>query len=139
MPDTLGKFGPAASATLALLRCLDDSNFGSHGRHRCLGLHPSHPEEVIPALIKLLRDPNKYVRRDAAIALGCYREVAEVAIDELLRLVMKDEAEVSNWAIGALGRIGRRSDQIVPALLAQWTNNASVRQSIVESLSAFSR
>lgn len=137
--DTLGKFGPAAaSATPALLRCLDDSEILARtAAIDALGCIHSHPEEVIPALIKLLRDPNKYVRRDAAIALGCYREVAEVAIDELLRLVMKDEAEVSNWAIGALGRIGRRSDQIVPALLAQWTNNASVRQSIVESLSAF--
>lgn len=137
--DTLGRFGPAAaSATPALLRCLDDSEILARtAAIDALGSIHSHPEEVIPALIRLLRDPNKYVRRDAAIALGCYREVAEVAIDELLRLVVEDETEVGNWAIGALGRIGCRSDHIVPVLLAQWTNNASLRRSIVESLSCF--
>jgi HEAT repeat protein len=137
--DTLEEFGPAAaSATPALLRCLDDPEILARtAAIDALGSIHSHPEEVIPALTGLLRDPNKYVRRDAAIALGCYCEVAEVAIDELLKLVVEDETEVGGWAIRALGRIGRRSDQVVPVLLAQWTNNASLQPSIVETLSSF--
>jgi HEAT repeat protein len=65
----------------------------------------SESAAVVPALAKTLGDPDAFVRRDAALALGRFGPEARPALPSLLPLLRDRQAGVRKAAARAVGQI----------------------------------
>jgi HEAT repeat protein len=72
---------------------------------RELGGRTGDAAQVVPALVKALRDENGYVRRDAAVTLGKFGSQAKEATPELLALLLDKERPVRTAAAASLKKI----------------------------------
>lgn len=71
-----------------------------------------------PALGAALTNPNKYVRREAARALGKIGPDAHVAVESLANVLRDPDLKTRSAAALALGLIGPSAHPAVPALIA---------------------
>jgi HEAT repeat protein len=72
---------------------------------RELGARRLEAAQVVPALVKALRDQNGYVRHDAAAALGKFGPEAQAAVSDLVAALGDKEKSVRTAAAAALKRI----------------------------------
>ena len=129
--QTLGEFGPDAGAAIPKLMPLLEK-LGSARIVIAEALGKIGDETVVPALVKLLDDPNRFVRSSGARALGYMGPRAEEAIPALLRQLQDKEQSPRHFAVEALGKIGPKAAGAVPTLL-RWARdpNAAIRRDTV--------
>jgi hypothetical protein len=70
--------------------------------------------KVVPALMEALKDTNKSVRWEAAIALGNIPGDMRVAVPALVAALHDKDESVRNEAASSLGRIGQSPELAVP-------------------------
>lgn len=76
------------------------------------------PADAVPALIVALQDPERFVRRDVAWALGDIGSVAKDAVPALITSLRDREWAVRFAAAWALGEIGPDAKDAIPELIA---------------------
>jgi HEAT repeat protein len=72
---------------------------------KALSERTAEADEIIPVLIKSLKDEDSFVRRDAAQALGRFGTAAQIAVPALLSLARTRPAPDGKAALGALKQI----------------------------------
>jgi HEAT repeat protein len=72
---------------------------------------------AVPAIAKLLADPNDYMRGQAAVALGQIGPPAREAVPALLEQLKRTDAALQNNALAALKTIGAEAKVAVPKLV----------------------
>ena len=87
-----------------------------------LGEYHEAANAVVPALIKLLDDPEPMVRWRAARSLGDFGTAAQAAAPELRALLKDKDPVVEYHAAVTLGKIGDESDATIDALVAAITS-----------------
>ncbi len=71
---------------------------------------------AVPAIARLLKDPNEYVRSDAALALGELRN--KRAIENLMELLKGEQDRgVHQAAVTAIGKFGPKAKKAIPVLI----------------------
>jgi HEAT repeat protein len=131
---------PALGALVGAL--CDPDSFVRWAAARTLShLVPAQPEEVVPALAKMLRDQNVEGRQAATYTLKLYGPLARSAVPELARATQTGDAEPRVAAIQALAAIlGRKAEGPevatgVDALTTALRNeDVRVRQAAAEAL-----
>jgi HEAT repeat protein len=111
----LGEIG--SSSVVPLTRELENSNV--HVRSSAIdGLMRigTPAKTAVPAIARLLKDPNQYVRSDAAHALGELRD--ERAIENLMEvLIAERDHRVRQSAVTAIGKFGPKAKKAIPTLI----------------------
>ena len=74
-------------------------------------------EQALPALIEALKDENRFMRFEAAIALGYMGEEVEQIVPALVEALNDKDISVRYKAAYSLGQIGEQAEQAVPALI----------------------
>jgi HEAT repeat protein len=101
---------------------------------RKIGYRYSFREEItttIPALMPMLKDPNDWVRAQAAVILGDFQVITVVPI--LITMLADKNERVRNRSADALGKMGDRS--VIPALVKLLLDPIDrVRRSAIEAL-----
>jgi HEAT repeat protein len=118
--DYLEMLGPdAAPAAPAIIAAFRDPNlFVRWAATRVLGkIGPVHLNESIPALARLLSDPDLDVRVTAAAVLEHFGNDAAPAADAIARAVNRGDAEFRIAALRALQAIGPAAADHVPAVV----------------------
>jgi beta-lactamase regulating signal transducer with metallopeptidase domain len=128
LADGTGRRRPAESSTDgrmdALITLLLDSPDPAERRHAATALGQWGNAEVVPALIKSLRDRDASVREHATTAIGTIGDERGVA--PLIDLLRSDRnAGVREHAASALGIIG--GDAAYGALVAAYENDRDIR------------
>ncbi len=97
-------------------------------------LHDVADVQSVPALIKcLLKNKHEYARKEAAKVLGSIRD--EEAVDALCRGLDDKSSKVRALVASALGKIGKKSDNIIAALnKALNDSNKKVKQNVSRAL-----
>jgi HEAT repeat protein len=92
--------------------------------------------DLVTKLAGLMRHTDPFVRADAAEVLGVLGPPAEAAVPELLDAVLREGNDpLRRAAVLAVGRIGRRTDLVLPVLLSVWkTEPAELGPTVVEAL-----
>ncbi len=130
--SALGKIGsPDARSALVFALSFRQLNAVARGI-AAKGLGELKHKATIPAMIELLSDNSRYVRRGAAIALGKFR--CREAASHLNRIALKD----ASWAVRqacaeSLGRIGSHSSSYVVLRLLK-DRKGGVRAAAVQAL-----
>ncbi len=83
-----------------------------------LARHPAAVELAVPALAKLLVDPEVPVRINAAYGLWTLRAAAAPVTKELAAAIADADASVRRWAITALANVGEAARVAVPSIVA---------------------
>ncbi len=73
--------------------------------------------EAVPALIKLLKDPDSSVRKGAVNALASIVPAAKEVVPALTEALKDPNEEVRSDAVNALGKIGRSAMKSVSSLI----------------------
>jgi HEAT repeat protein len=118
--DYLEMLGPdAAPAAPAIIAAFQDPNlFVRWAATRVLGkIGPVNLNESIPALARLLSDPDLDVRVTAATVLEHFGKDAAPAADALARVVNRGDAEFRIAALRALQAVGPRAADHVPVIV----------------------
>src|SRR5208282_168920 len=76
----------------------------------------SQLDDIIPALLELLKNDNSYYRAQAAWLLQQSGDSGTIAIPELTDALHDKDAEVRLYAVGALGQFGIAARSAIPAL-----------------------
>ena len=71
-------------------------------------------KEVVPALERLLHDPDRDVRQEVLVALG---QCGKPAVPALIEALKDLDSNILVRAAEALGRIGPEAKEAIPALL----------------------
>ncbi|MCI2424900.1 HEAT repeat domain-containing protein, partial [Candidatus Acetothermia bacterium] len=74
-------------------------------------------EKIINSLLEVLKDKSKWVRGNAAEALGDLGRADDRVIDGLLGLLKDEDDFVHGRAAAALGKLGRADDRVIDGLL----------------------
>lgn len=113
----LGRLGPQAQgAADALRETLRDGNEDVRvgASYALVNVGPGvRPKDAVPALIKMLSDPNPSTRWGAVIALGSMGVAANAAIPMLIRLLKDSDENVQDEAACVLKKFGPAA---IPAL-----------------------
>jgi HEAT repeat protein len=111
----LGEIG--SSSVVPLTRELDNPN--AHVRLSAIDglVRVGAPAKAaVPAIGRLLKDPNQYVRGDAAFALGELCD--ERAIEGLIKLLKGElDRDVRQAAVTAIGKFGAKAKEAIPVLI----------------------
>ena len=92
-------------------------------------------ETVIKALIALLKDEDRYIRRAAAEALGSQSNPSDTVIETLIAFLKDKEWEVRDAAVRALGSQSNLSDTVIKAIIALLKDNVwNVRRAAAKAL-----
>jgi HEAT repeat protein len=136
--DVLEILGPEAKpGARAVARATTDRNlFVRWAAARTLGkMGPVDVDEVVPALARLLNDPDLDVRMVSAGVLHRYGPDAGAAVPALARRVGAGDVEVRVAALQALDAIGKAAEPAVPAVSAQLDHpDVRVRRAAAEVL-----
>ncbi len=87
-----------------------------------LGLMGPAAEPAVPALVKMLDDPD--TGRDAIDALGCIGRRADLAVPVLTKAVTDPDRGMQWIAVRSLGDFGERATNAIPGLLALFPSAA---------------
>jgi HEAT repeat protein len=125
--DALETLGPVAAASAkALVGALGDNDpFVRWSAARTLGkISPVAADLAVPALARLITDPDLDVRLAAAGALEQYGPAARSAVPQLIYAVRSSDAELRIASIRALGAAGgREAQKAVPELRQALTDS----------------
>lgn len=99
----------------ALQRSLEDPSARKNAA-TALGHYAGAAKEAVPALTKLLSDPDIAVRKSAAEGIGGIGPAAIDAVDALL-IALKSDKSVQPSVAHALGEIGGKPEAVIPALV----------------------
>lgn len=89
--------------------------FGNLGDSHAGALGP----EIVPLLVRKLKDDGGSVRRNAVLALSHYKTYAPLAVTNLIEIISKFPSHDSAWfAADLLGDLGTNGVIAVPALVA---------------------
>jgi HEAT repeat protein len=77
---------------------------------------PLESSQVVPLLVRGMRDPDEAVRSVGATYLGILRDEPEVAIPALLAGLKDPQAEVRRASAEALGSFDKHASRVLPAL-----------------------
>ncbi|MBY0528115.1 MAG: HEAT repeat domain-containing protein [Gemmataceae bacterium] len=142
--DAIEPLGPqAAPVVLTLVRATTDpSLFVRWASARVIGKIGVVDDEVtaatVPALVRLLCDPDLDVELAAINALAQYGAAAAGAVPALTQAVNGGDAERRTTAIHALQSIGNDAEPAIPALaLALGYDDTRVRKAAAEALGQF--
>ena len=139
--DVLEVYGEASKpAAPALVQALADSDpFIRWGAARTLGKIGSVEENTaVPALAKLLEEPDLDLRIAAAWALERYGPAARAAVPALAKAVGTGDPEIRRAVMTTLVAIGKDAESAIPAITAELANrNPGVRVAAADSLSRF--
>lgn len=128
--QTLGRIGPSASEAVPEIaeRLGDDSAPAllKSAAATSLGRIARDTDHAIPALERAIRDPDAYVRCQAARALSAYGVQAAACLPALSEALFDPTEAVRIHAAEALGSMGPAALPAVPALIAARNNNQSV-------------
>jgi HEAT repeat protein len=80
-------------------------------------LFKSRGKPAVPALVKCLKDPDKKVRQNAAVALREIGEEPDLVVPALMENLRDSDREVRMITAIALGAFGDRAKASVPAFL----------------------
>jgi HEAT repeat protein len=72
---------------------------------------------AVPGLVAALKDPDTFVRANAAITLGFLREDTEIVVPALVERLTDEQLRVAGAAAKALGRLQGDASSAIPALL----------------------
>ncbi len=99
---------------------------GRHGQHswaaRAFMKQGPKAAAAVPALVEDLQSESAGSVSLAALVLGCIGEDAKVAVPRLAELIHDDDAQVRIRAAEALWRLDRRSDEVLPVMVAELEN-----------------
>jgi HEAT repeat protein/ankyrin repeat protein/predicted acylesterase/phospholipase RssA len=96
-------------------------------------LNPS--DEVIHALLTVLKDKNVAVRGAAVLALGQLPNLSEVVVAALLNALKDESKDVRKNAVHALGQLSNLSEVVISALLnATQSEDGQVKTIVIEVL-----
>ena len=114
MLDALASLGP--QAVPRLIAALQYETLRAHVAH-ILGQIGPPAAPAVPALVKVLADPDPNVRTAAEFALGKIGPGAKEAVPALVQLVKEPEKSSAHAAVYALGSIGPDAAAAEPALV----------------------
>ncbi len=116
--NALVKIG--SGAVPALLNELKNSESNVVRVHvaRALGKIGPVTNDVVPALIAALEDPDNYLRKTAAEALGEIGPAAKDAVPSLIAALKDPNVKVRREVVWALGKIGPSAKAAIPSLFA---------------------
>lgn len=139
--EYLEMLGPdAAPAAPAVIKALSDRNlFVRWAAARTLGkMGPVDVEDSVPALAKLLFDPDLDVRLVASTVLEHYGSAARAAVPALSRASGTGDAEARIAALRALDAVGPAAEAAVPAVTRALRHpDVRVRRTAAEVLGRF--
>jgi HEAT repeat protein len=120
--ENLGRLGPQAKFAIAGLaeRLLDTDPKVRSKAALALGQIGS---AAVPELIIALRNPDKYVRREAVWALAKIGPEAGSAVFALAKVLRDTDAPVRKGAARALGQVGREAQAAIPLLIEALKNS----------------
>ncbi|MCP3672089.1 MAG: HEAT repeat domain-containing protein, partial [Gammaproteobacteria bacterium] len=104
-----------AESLKPVLASLNDSNFNT-ATAACTLLGSNGNPEVVPELIRILRDRSKYsmVRREAALAIGTIGQYDTEMVDQLARAIGDKEQPVRLAALSALIAFATTGNRLKP-------------------------
>jgi hypothetical protein len=101
-----GGFGKHEKSTDELVKDLSSSREKDRTiAVRTLKVRPEEAPEVVPALVKALKDPQSDIRLSSAIKLGLFGENAKDAIPALKEALSDKDGRVRRAAAKSLGQI----------------------------------
>jgi HEAT repeat protein len=130
----------AALAGATLIEALSDRNaFVRWASARILGkIPPLDTNAVVPALVRLLDEPDLDLQLMAAAALDHYGPEAKAAVPALVQRLGRGDAEIRTAALRALEGIGTDAREAVPAIGAALSQpSPRVRLTAAEVLGRF--
>jgi len=112
----------------ALAAALHDPLYEIRDLAQCILIRIGKPS--LPAVLKILNDSDKNVRKEAVIILGCIKDPSTI---QALEIATKDsDHSVANAAVDALSKI--KGFNMLPVLLDQLKNTKNFDSSIVSAL-----
>jgi hypothetical protein len=96
-------------------------------------------EAALPGLLRTLRDEDPFIRAEGMEVLAGLGTAAEAAVPDLLAAALQgDNDSLRQYAIAALGRIGRCPEGVVPVLVSFLKSpESALRQEAVLALGGF--
>ena len=136
--ETIGTHAAEAAPTL-VSALADKDRFVRWAAARSLGeVAPAAASSAVPALGKMLSDPDSDLVRAATVALGRFGPLSEKALPDLIRLLGAADVELKVSAMQTIESIGTGSTPALPALIASLgDSDARVREAAAKVLGKF--